>query len=154
MARGGERTPSRPAPVSGPGALARRTDGGPGQPIRVPTGGSYGEAQSLEQLQRAAPLSSSPGGETPETTPGGGGAAPVQVTGFDAPTQQPGVPVTAGASLGPGPGVEALGLGNQPSDDMKALLGYLPVLEFMANQPGASAAARNLVRSLKGMQTS
>ena len=35
---------------------------------------------------------------------------------------------------------------------MKALMNYLPVLEFMANQPGASTASRNLVRQIKGMQ--
>lgn len=151
MARGGERTPSRPAPVSGPGALSKRTDG---QPLRTPTGMGYGEAGALEQLQRAAPLSATPGGDTPVPTAGGGGAAPVNVTGFGEPTQQPGTPVTAGAALGPGPGLEALGLPQQPSEDLKALIGYLPVLEFMANQPGASHAARNLVRTLKGMNVS
>jgi hypothetical protein len=35
---------------------------------------------------------------------------------------------------------------------MKALLGYITAWEAMANQPGASTAARNLVRQLKGMQ--
>lgn len=82
--------------------------------------------------------------------PGGGGGAPVSVTPFGAPTNQPGTPVTAGAALGAGPGTEALGLPDQPSDDMQRLLAYLPVLEFMANQPGASSASRNLVRELKG----
>lgn len=149
MARGGPRTPNNPAPVSGPGALSQRTDGGPGQPVRVPTGLPYGEAGALEQLQRAAPLAASPGGSTP-TTPGAG--APVSLTGFGAPTEQPGTPVTAGAALGAGPGTEALGLPDQPSDDMNRLLAYLPVLEFMANQPGASAASRNLVRELKARQ--
>jgi hypothetical protein len=33
---------------------------------------------------------------------------------------------------------------------MQALQAYLPVLEHMANQPGASAAARNMVRAIKG----
>lgn len=149
MASGGYRAPNNPAPVSGPGALSRRTDG---QPIRVPTGGAYGDAQNLENLQKSAPLAASPGGSTP--VPPTGEAAGANLTPFGAPTEQPGTPVTAGASQGPGPGLEALGLPHQPSEDMKKLLGYLPVLEFMANQPGASAAARNLVRSIKGMQGS
>jgi hypothetical protein len=146
MASGGYRQPSSPAPVSGPGALSRRTDGGPGQPVRAPSGGAYGERQNLEQLQQAAPLAETPGGDA---------AAPVDVTadlvGFGAPTQMPDEPVTAGAAMGPGPGLEALGLPNQPDQDMRNLIKYLPVWEHMANQPGASKAARNLVRQLKGM---
>ncbi|GAA4890922.1 hypothetical protein ACFPM3_20195 [Streptomyces coeruleoprunus] len=148
MASGGYRQPSSPAPVSGPGALSKRTDGGPGQPVRTPSGGAYGERQELERIQQAAPLSASPGGDV-------GAPAPVDLTegliGLDAPTQLPEEPVTAGAALGEGPGLEALGLPNQPGEDMKRLLPYLPVLEHMANQPGASKAARNLVRQLKGM---
>jgi hypothetical protein len=34
---------------------------------------------------------------------------------------------------------------------MRRLIAYLPVFEHMANQPGSSSAARNLVRTLKGM---
>jgi len=71
MARGGKKrdtTPRDPAPVSGPGALSRRTDGGPSQPIRTPTGLPYGDRQALEESQRAAPLPAETGG-----MPGGGG---------------------------------------------------------------------------------
>ena len=146
MASGGYRQPSSPAPVSGPGALSKRTDGGPGQPVRAPSGGAYGERQNLEQLQQAAPLSASPGGEAAPV-----GDVTADLVGFGAPTQMPDEPVTAGAALGAGPGLEALGLPNQPDADMRNLIMYLPVLEHMANQPGASKAARNLVRQLKGM---
>jgi hypothetical protein len=73
------------------------------------------------------------------------------VVGFDQPTQQPDTPVTAGAMLGEGPGPEALGLPNEPDEDLRRLVAYLPVFEHMANQPGSSKAARNLVRQLKGM---
>lgn len=146
--RGGYRRPNNPAPVSGPGALSKRTDGGPGQPVRTPSGGAYGERQALDQLQQAAPLSASPGGDV-------GAPEPADITaglvGFDAPTQMPDEPVTAGAALGDGPGPEALGLPNEPDEDMQRLVSYIPVLEHMANQPGASKAARNLVRQLKGM---
>lgn len=150
MASGGYRQPNNPAPVSGPGALSRRTDGGgPGnqQPVRVPTGGSYGDATQLMKLQQSAPLAASPGGEDVSA-----GALPLpQGVDFGAPTQQPDVPVTDGAALGPGAGPEALGLTPQRDQDMERLIQYLPVLEHMANQPGAGKAARNLVRSLKGM---
>ncbi|MFC8490728.1 hypothetical protein ACFUJU_07960 [Streptomyces sp. NPDC057235] len=146
MASGGYRQPSSPAPVSGPGALSKRTDGGPGQPVRAPSGGAYGERQALEQLQQAAPLASSPGGEA--AAPVGDVAA--DLVGFGAPTQMPDEPVTAGAAMGAGPGLEALGLPSQPDEDMVRLVQWLPVLEHMASQPGASKAARNLVRDLKG----
>jgi len=146
---GGYRQPSSPAPVSGPGALSKRTDGGPSQPVRTPSGGAYGERQNLEQLQQAAPLAASPGGEAAAPAPTGDLTA--GLIGFGEPSQRPEEPVTAGAAAGLGPGLEALGLPNQSGDDMKNLIKYLPVFESMANVPGASKAARNLVRALKGM---
>ncbi|MGV9850431.1 hypothetical protein ACWDWU_16925 [Streptomyces sp. NPDC003442] len=149
MARGGYRQPANPAPVSGPGALSRRTDGGPSQPVRTPSGGKYGERQALEQLQQSAPLSKTPGGDVGNPQPAEDITA--GLIGFDQPSQQPETPVTAGAELGAGPGLEALGLPNEPDEDMRRLLPYIPVLEHMASQPGASKAARNLVRQLKGM---
>jgi hypothetical protein len=151
MASGGYRQPSNPAPVSGPGALSRRTDGPQGggkQPVRVPSGGAYGDRQNLEQLQQAAPVASSPGGDV-----GAPQSADIaaNVVGFDQPTQQPDMPVTAGAASGEGPGPEALGLPNQPDEDLRRLVTWLPVFEHMANQPGSPKASRNLVRALKGM---
>lgn len=149
MARGGYRQPSNPAPVSGPGALSRRTDGGPGQPVQAPSGGKYGERQELEQLQQAAPVSASPGGDVGMPQPAGDITA--GLVGLDAPTQEPDTPVTAGAARGEGPGLEALGLPNAPDQDLRRLIAYLPVFEHMASQPGSSKAARNLVRQLKGL---
>ena len=67
---------------------------------------------------------------------------------FGAPTAQPNVPVTAGAALGPGPGTEALGIPNMQNQDLQQLVPYLPVFQAMANQPGSSRAARNLVRQV------
>lgn len=64
MARGGKRTPAKPAAVSGPGALSRRTDGGAGQPIRLATGQPYGQRADLETQQQAAPLAAG-GGPAP-----------------------------------------------------------------------------------------
>lgn len=145
---GGSRTPSSPAPVSGPGALSKRTDGGPGQPVRVPTGGAYGDATRLAQAQAGAPMAASPGGDQPAHSLLAGLSIP-QGPAFGAPSQQPDIPVTDGAAAGPGAGPEALGLPVQQDQDMQALTAYLPVLEHMANQPGASAAARNMVRAIK-----
>jgi len=106
MPSGGNRVPQRPAAVSGPGRLSRRTDGGAGsktQPIRVPTGGAYGEAKALSDQQRAAPLSAGeptapsgvprPVGQTPQTLGGG-----IDVFG---PTQHPNESPTRGVPQNP-----------------------------------------------------
>jgi hypothetical protein len=53
-----------------------------------------------------------------------------------APSAQPDVPVTDGAALGAGQGEDALGLTDQKAEDLQSIAPYLPVLEFMANQPG------------------
>ena len=101
--RGGNQPPRNPAAVSAPGS-GRRTDGGAGsksQPLRVPTGGAYGQAGALEAQQRGAPLASAgsqnapaagggvpTGGAGPGGQPGGGG-------GVFGPSTQPGAtPVT------------------------------------------------------------
>ena len=106
---GGRRTPNRPAPVSGPGQLSQRTDGGPQQVLSDVSGLAYGENQGLEDLQSAAPLNAS-GQTTARATRrapsrrGGGRAGGMGVSPLMSPTQRPDEPVTAGAPFGPGPG--------------------------------------------------
>ena len=88
MSRGGYRKPKNPAPVSGPGAMSQRTDGGPAdpQPMRhVPTD-DYGGATEMQDVQQAAPMQ--------------GATQPIPL---DAPTLNPEEPITAGAPFGPGP---------------------------------------------------
>ncbi len=67
---GGARTPARPAAVSNPQS-GNRTDGGPAdkQPLRVPTGGAYGEAGALTEQQQGAPMAA--GGPGPGQAPPG-----------------------------------------------------------------------------------
>jgi len=111
---GGYRKPANPAPVSGPGAHSRRTDGGPAQVISAAPDQGYGEMSDQMNQQRTAPM----GGQTPLPTPpqaapaaGPGNAQPASNYAggaFNAPSARPGEPVTAGAPIGPGPGPEAL----------------------------------------------
>ena len=88
--------PRNPAAVSVPGS-GRRTDGGAGsksQPLRVASGGAYGERQAAEAQQSAAPM---PTGGTPG--PPSGGAAPQGAGapgGVFGPTERPGESPTAG----------------------------------------------------------
>lgn len=52
MPRGGYQRPSNPAPVSGPGAMSKRTDGGPVQKLRDLPDAQYGEAATFRDLQQ------------------------------------------------------------------------------------------------------
>lgn len=168
--RGGYQAPATPAATSGPGALSRRTDGGPAkpQPVRALPGGKFGDRQATVQQQQAAPLASAP--PPPAPVAGGGGQEPpvdpmamvaqaaqnfttAPLGPFDRPSEYPGEPLTEGLSSGPGAGPEVLGLppAANPDDlDLQAFARYLPGLEAMANQPTASVATRNFVRRLRG----
>lgn len=98
--RGGYRKPANPAPVSGPGKLSRRTDGGPTQAAKgIPANGQYGERKAMQELQQSAPMQGNPVPSMPTPTI----AAPrPQVTNLFAPTQRPDEPITSGAPVGPG----------------------------------------------------
>ena len=101
---GGSRVPSNPAPVSGPGALSKRTDG---QGARYMSGGQYGEGQEMMELQSSAPMSKTQAGSAQprmRQQPAGGQAPQQSVTPLFAPTERPDEPITAGAPFGPGPG--------------------------------------------------
>lgn len=100
MARGGYRQPNNPAPVSGPGALAKRTDGGPTQPARYISGLPYGEGQATYDQQTSAPMAGSNTMQPALQLP--------QPTALMAPTERPDEPVTAGIDSGPGVGSEVM----------------------------------------------
>lgn len=132
--RGGYRKPANPAPVSGPGKLSRRTDGA--QPKMNMTGGKYGEATQLNELQSGAPMAQAPSGaEMQANAPSMPAITPL----FD-PTQRPEEPITAGMPFGPGdnsipggnpfsqPGIKnvlekALALNNDP--ELEVIYNYL-----------------------------
>jgi hypothetical protein len=149
MAKGGYQKPTNPAPVSGPGQLARRTDGGPGQPVRDLPNPAYGEGQDFRGLEQGAPMQGSEAAPNaaPASPSGPPGPAPIPL---GAPTQNPNEPVTAGANSGPGPDMASLGLGDPNAVNYRALLPYLPALEIQAAQPNATPAFRNFVRTVRG----
>ena len=95
--RGGYRKPNNPAPVSGPGSLSQRTDGGPTQPATYIPGLQYGQGQETYNNQVAAPMAGNPFPEMEMPTP------------LTAPTLRPNEPITAGINRGEGPGTEAMG---------------------------------------------
>lgn len=141
---GGYRQPSKPAPVSGPGAMSKRTDGG--QPARYVPGQAYGDGQALLNVQQSAPMAQAPSGPpaadvanllTQTTNP------------IPAPTAYPNEPFTTGAPVGAGPGPEVLASGGATGPTRQKLMASLPPLMRMAEQPDASPELRALVRYLR-----
>jgi hypothetical protein len=96
--KGGYKQPMNPAPVSGPGALSQRTDGGATegmtQPVQSYTGGSYGNNKEMSDQQNGAPLAGNPMPTMPS------------IVGLNTPTQFPDEPLSAGANYGEGPGLD------------------------------------------------
>lgn len=148
---GGRRTPRKPAPVSGPGKLSKRTDGGPQARRQLPDA-QYGEQAAFQDAQASAPMA----GDSQAPAPGqAAGPPPVEVVPFGAPSMRPDEPVTAGVDIGAGPGSASLGfpdpnerINQQDMEQMKAML---PYLEWMASLPNAAPSTRAVVRRIKGM---
>lgn len=138
------------AEVSGPGKFSERTDKAVSAANNSLPNAGYGEQADYQEQKSGAAQASSPGGNVDFASMFGDPAG--RVIGLGEPTGQPGTPVTDGAAMGAGAGMEALGLDDQRKVDLEGLTPYLPVLEFMANQPGASWAMRNVVRKVKALQ--
>jgi hypothetical protein len=148
--RGGYRKPENPAPVSGPGKLSQRTDGGPAdtrQAQRRVTGMGYGENKDLNEVQAMAPLAAAPAAPSiPSVMP-----APQTPVPLTEATQRPNEPLTAGLPFGPGVGSEMLNLPNQgiaPDDRQRALL-VLGVLQDSISAGTATQGTINLMRQLR-----
>ena len=118
---GGMRRPSNPAPVSGPGAMSRRTDG---QGARYMAGGEYGEGQEMMDLQTSAPMSKAPSAPRPRTGRQIVAEEMTPPTPLFAPTERPDEPITAGAPFGPGPGPSQRVAAGTVSSRLMALAAY------------------------------
>lgn len=147
---GGKRTPRQPAPVSGPGAMSRRTDGGPQQVNAQMTGMGYGENADFMDIQSSAPMAAAPGSRR------GSGKATrpqMQATPLFANTQRPDEPVTAGAPVGPGEGpMRPPGAREQANADARMLSKYLPDLMRIAESPETPDGFKRFVRYLRNAQ--
>lgn len=141
--RGGYQPPAKPAPVSGPGKYARRTDG---QPAMQLPDAAHGEQQTFQQAQQAGPMAQGP--QPDQAAPGIMPLDMSRITPMDAPTEYPDEPVTSGADAGPGPGASVLGL---PTSDpsMQYAKDLLPALEIAASMPHQSVEFRQMVRRLR-----
>lgn len=141
MAQGGYRAPAKPAAVSGPGSLSRRTDG-PGQPAAQLSNAAYGEQKDFQQIQGGAEMAGAPDLAS-------------LITPLSRETQRPNEPITAGAPMGPGPGPADVGILNmkqQSQQDALGLASFLPSLERTANSGNAPESFVRFVRYLRAQR--
>lgn len=103
--QGGYRKPENPAPMSGPGALSQRTDGGPSQGAKYISGLPYGQGQETYNQQTAAPMAAA------EPVPAAPSLPPM--LSLNDMTQRPDEPLTAGLDIGEGPGSEVMNVPNR-----------------------------------------
>lgn len=149
---GGKRTPANPAPVSGPGRMSQRTDGGPQQVQAEMSGMPYGENAEFNTLQSSAPMSATPAmrpsRSSKASAPARGGSPMVSLF---SPTRRPDEPVTAGAPFGPGDGPMPQGptYNNDYDEDMQTIKSYLQDIEIAATFNNAPKTFKLLVNYLK-----
>ena len=125
--------------VSGPGKFAKRTD------LEYQSTG-YGEGVQYQQDKSGAPLAKS-GGVKLSQAPVVPTGAPV--TGLYEPTARPGEPVTHGVDVGAGAGSDALVMRKPDDTNFRAsMMAYLPVLNFVSDQPNTSPETRDVIRQL------
>ena len=103
--RGGYRKPENPAPMSGPGALSQRTDGGAAQGAKYISGLPYGQGQETYNQQTAAPMAAGQAMPSAPTLP--------PMLSLNDETQRPDEPLTAGIDIGEGPGSEVMNVPNR-----------------------------------------
>ena len=142
--QGGYRKPGNPAPVSGPGALSRRTDG------RVAEGFSYGMNKQINEQAASAPMAKAPQ-PRPASVSKMMSASPLPpVTPITAETMDPNDPITNGVPVGPGANsIPGLPSGPTEDPDINMIRDYYPMLEFWASQPGTSQATKDYVQYLR-----
>jgi hypothetical protein len=99
MVRGGYQEPSNPAPTGLPGALSKRTDGGPSQPLRYISGLPQGQGQETYDNQTKAKVAGTPYSSMKKMA---------NITPLDATTQFEDEPGTTGIDVGEGGGSELM----------------------------------------------
>lgn len=108
------------AGAAGPGKFSVRTDG-----MSLPSAG-YGEGVETAAIKSGAPLAKTP--DVKGMSQSAMGMAPSQLgpmTPLTAPSQRPNEPITAGISMGAGPGPEALGMGAPVQEKISDVLAQM-----------------------------
>jgi len=147
--RGGYQRPKNPAPTSGPGALSKRTDGGPTQAAKYMPGLEYGQGQVNMINQQSAPLAGNPMTSAPKYQDFRAGERDAGIVPLDAPSQRPNEPITQGVNIGKGLGSEALSMTKPDDTNFRTnISSYRPVLNYISDQPNTSPETRQAIRQL------
>lgn len=149
MARGGYRKPMNPAPVSGPGSLSQRTDGGPAKAEYV-SDLPWGQGQEFYNTQvsgndaiREIEQTNMPSGLNTSAS------SQLPIVGLGEPTMRKDEPVQAGIDSGPGPGSEALAFPKlNQSQDIQVIAKSWPMLDRMRRDPNAPDSFKIFCRVL------
>lgn len=133
---------NNPANVSATGGAGQSGTQG----AKYYSGLPYGQGQAMMAQQQAAPMAASR--PAPIMNPIDSFPAPMPLSG---PSELPDIPITDGAAMGAGAGMEALTMPQTQDNDVEKqrLLSYLPALEAAAQNPNSSQAFRNYVRILR-----
>jgi len=133
-------------PTPGPGQFSKRTDKAVGQANRSLPNADYGEQAAYQEAQQ--------GMQKPQEVDVKGmnfsdlfGNPAANVTPFGADSARPDEPVTQGADAGPGGDSSTLPISGSQNDPTMA--SYMFAMKFIADRPGTSDSARNVIRALR-----
>jgi hypothetical protein len=124
---------------AGPGKFSTRTD-------NLQMGSiAYGEGVETQAIKSGAPLSNTPDVKgTPASA-----VRQAALTPLYAPTERPDTPVTEGIDMGPGAGSEAITMPQEDDTNFRtAISDYMPVLNFISDQPNTSPETRAAIKRL------
>lgn len=154
MVSGGYKKPNTPAPVSGPGELSRRTDGGPTQAPRYISGMPYKQGGELFNQQSAANMAGDPVKQfaPPRAPDNPMGSLLAGLTALDAESQDD-LPISDGVEIGRGRGRSALPSRltspiNQ-NENIDLIKRYLPDLMNVTRLPNTPDSYKRFVNYLK-----
>jgi hypothetical protein len=124
---------------AGPGKFSTRTD-------KLEMGSTaYGEGVETQAIKSGAALASTPDVKgTPASA-----VRQAALTPLYAPTERPDIPVTEGIDMGAGAGSEALMMRQEDDTNFRtAISEYMPVLNFISDQPNTSPETRAAIKRL------
>ena len=127
------------AGVAGPGKYSVRTD-------NLDMGSTaYGEGVETAAIKAGAPLAKT---GNVKGTPASA-VREAALTPLYAPSQRPEEPITTGINMGPGAGSEALMMRQEDDTNFRtAISEYMPVLNFISDQPNTSPETRAAIKKL------
>jgi hypothetical protein len=124
---------------AGPGKYSTRTD-------NLKMGSiAYGEGVETQAIKSGAALASTPDVKgTPASA-----VRQAALTPLYAPTERPDTPVTEGIDIGAGAGSEAIVMPQEDDTNFRtAISEYMPVLNFISDQPNTSPETRAAIKKL------